>query len=52
MIKATNSSSEPSYIRLEVDASFHRILEHAVAARELTIGQYALEAIEDRLRHE
>jgi len=50
--RATKSSSDPVSIRLEVDASFRRIVELAATARDLTIGQYVLEAIEDRLRDE
>lgn len=50
MAQAANSSPEPSRISFEVDPAFHRLLQLAATARDQTVGQYALEAIEDRLR--
>lgn len=45
-------SPEQSRISLDVDPSFHRLLEQAAAVHDQTLDQYVLEAINDRLRHD
>ena len=52
MAQATDSSSNPARISVEIDSSIRRRLEIAAAAHDQTIGQYVLDAIEARLRHD
>jgi uncharacterized protein (DUF1778 family) len=52
MSHATHSSPKQSRISLEVDDSFHRLLQQAAASQDQTIGQYVLEVIEIRLRRD
>lgn len=43
---------EGSRISLDVDPSFHRLVERAAAVHHQTLDQYVLEAINDRLRED
>lgn len=52
MTHAMNSSAERPRISLEVEPPLHRRLEAAAAAQDMSIGQYILEAIKDRLHRE
>ena len=52
MPQVTRSSSDPPRISVEVEPSFHRLLQLAAAAHDQTVGQYVLEAVEVRLRQE
>jgi hypothetical protein len=52
MTHATSPSAGWSRISLDVDPPLHRLLEAAAAERDQSVGQYILEAIKDRLRHD
>ena len=50
MSVATDSSPKRARISVEVDRSFHDRVQQVAAERDLTVRQYVLAAIEERLR--